>query len=88
MQGIEPKIHNSLTERMDSYRYLIKKMEEHDAESFEIISRASELQALYEDYLSNKKKLEKSIKDYKQFHDDLRKLITVKLRELKRKSKK
>ncbi|ALR29559.1 MULTISPECIES: hypothetical protein [Chryseobacterium] len=88
MQGIEPKIHNSLTERMDSYRYLIKKMEEYDAESFEIISRASELQALYEDYLSNKKKLEKSIKDYKQFHDDLRKLITVKLRELKRKSKK
>jgi hypothetical protein len=87
MQGIEPKFHNNLTERMDSYRYLIKKMEENDAESFEIISRASELQDLYEDYLSNKKKLEKSIKDYRQFHDDLRKLLTVKLRELRRKSK-
>jgi hypothetical protein len=86
MQGIEPKIHNSLTERMDSYRYLIEKMEEHDAESFEIISRASELQDLYKDYLSNKKKLEKSIKDYKQFHDDLRKMLTAKLRKLKKKS--
>ncbi|GAA4161372.1 hypothetical protein GCM10022217_26930 [Chryseobacterium ginsenosidimutans] len=86
MQGIEPKIHNSLTERMDSYRYLIEKMEEHDAESFEIISRASELQDLYENYISNKKKLEKSIKDYKQFHDDLRKMLTAKLRKLKRKS--
>jgi hypothetical protein len=86
MQGIEPKIHNSLTERMDSYRYLIEKMEEHDAESFEIISRASELQDLYKDYLSTKKKLEKSIKDYKQFHDDLRKMLTAKLRKLKKKS--
>ena len=85
MQGIEPKIHNSLTERMESYRYLIEKTEEFDAQSFEIISRASELRDLYENYLSNKRRLEQSIKDYKQFHNDLRKAVTPKLRELKKK---
>ncbi|WP_027381260.1 hypothetical protein [Chryseobacterium daeguense] len=88
MQGIEPKLHTSLTERMEYYRFLLKEIaEDPESVSCDAITRASELSALYEDYLSNKRKLEKSIKTYKQTHDDLRKLLTFKIRELKRKAK-
>ncbi|UOU97027.1 hypothetical protein MUU74_11030 [Chryseobacterium daecheongense] len=86
MQGIEPKFHSSLIERMKYYRYLLSEMHnEADLQSSEIISQTSELDELYDDYLMNKKKLENSIKNYRQYHLDLRKLVTARLRELKRK---
>ncbi len=87
MQGIEPKFHNSLAERIEVYRCLTEALEDHEARTSDIVSKSSELMDLYEEYLTNKKKLEKSIKDYKQFHDGLRKVITPKLRELRRKLK-
>jgi len=88
MQGIEPKFHNSLTARMEYYRCLLKETTDDPyAHGFDIISHTSELLELYEDYLNNKKELEKSIKNYKQYHNDLRKLLTPKLRELKRRKK-
>jgi hypothetical protein len=87
MQGIEPKFHNNLTERIEAYRCLTETMEDDKTQFSHIISGSSELQDLYEEYLTNKKKLEKSIKDYKQFHDGLRKVLTPKLRELRRKLK-
>jgi len=87
MQGIEPKFHNSLAERIEAYRSLTQAMEEHEAQSFDVASKFSELLELYEEYLDNRKKLEKSIKEYRQFHDGLRKVITPKLRELRRKLK-
>lgn len=87
MQGIEPKLHNSLTERMEYYRFLLKSTDS-DVQSCDAIARASELSDLYEDYLKNKRKLEKSIKSYKQYHNDLRKLLTLKIRDLRKKEKK
>ncbi|MCJ8152705.1 hypothetical protein MKJ01_02870 [Chryseobacterium sp. SSA4.19] len=87
MQGIEPKFHNNLTERIEAYRCLTETLEGDGAQFSEILSGSSELRDLYEEYLTNKKKLEKSIKDYKQFHDGLRKVLTPKFRELRRKLK-
>lgn len=88
MQGIEPKFHNSLTERMEYYRYLLQKTtDESDIESCDVIAKGSELCELYEDYLNNKKKLQESIKNYKEFHDDLRKTLTIKLRDVKKKAR-
>lgn len=88
MQGIEPKFHNSLTERMEYYRYLLQKTtDESGIESCEVIAKGSELCELYEDYLNNKKKLQESIKSYKDFHDDLRKTLTIKLRDVKKKAR-
>ena len=66
MQGIEPKFHNSLTERMEYYRYLLHKTtDESDIESCEVIAKGSELCELYEDYLNNKKKEKLNIKSNK-----------------------
>lgn len=88
MQGIEPKFHSSLTDRMDYYRVLLKKTAvDSDIQPSDMISRISELGKLYEDYLANKKQLEKSIKNYRQYHNDLRKHLTLRVRELRRKTR-
>ncbi|MDN5423367.1 hypothetical protein [Chryseobacterium carnipullorum] len=88
MQGIEPKFHSSLTDRMDYYRVLLKKTAvDSDIQPSDMISRISELGKLYEDYLANKKQLEKSIKNYRQYHNDLRKQLTLRVRELRRKTR-
>ncbi|KQT22553.1 hypothetical protein ASG22_14950 [Chryseobacterium sp. Leaf405] len=88
MQGIEPKFHNSLTERIEYYRFLLKEtVDDPDEISCEAVARASELSDLYQEYLINKRKLEKSIKSYNKYHEDLRKLLTLKIRDLRKKKK-
>ncbi|CEJ71588.1 hypothetical protein [Chryseobacterium oranimense] len=88
MQGIEPKFHSSLTDRMEYYRGLLKKTAgDPEIQPSDMISKISELSELYEDYLAQKKQLERSIKNYRQYHDDLRKQLTLRVRELKRKVK-
>ncbi|PIF45453.1 hypothetical protein CLU96_2458 [Chryseobacterium sp. 52] len=88
MQGIEPKFHSSLTDRMDYYRGLLKKIaDDPEIQPSDMISRVSELSELYEDYLANKRQLERSIKSYRQYHNDLRKHLTLRVRELRRKVK-
>ncbi|KMQ62950.1 hypothetical protein ACM46_13400 [Chryseobacterium angstadtii] len=88
MQGIEPKFHSSLTDRMEYYRTLLKKTaSDPEAQPSEMISKISELRELYEDYLTHKKQLERSIKNYRQYHNDLRKQLTLHVRELRRKTR-
>lgn len=88
MQGIEPKLHTSLTSRIECYRILLQEaMDDSDVQSSDMMMKISELGDLYEDYLLNKKKLEKSIKNYREYHNDLKKKLTVRLRELRRKSR-
>ncbi|NML69030.1 hypothetical protein HHL23_04375 [Chryseobacterium sp. RP-3-3] len=88
MQGIEPKFHSSLTDRMEYYRGLLKKTAvDPDIQPSDMMSRISELSKLYEDYLANKKQLERSIKNYRQYHNDLRKQLTLRVRELRRKTR-
>ncbi|GAB0156922.1 hypothetical protein CHRYSEOSP005_21890 [Chryseobacterium sp. Alg-005] len=88
MQGIEPKFHSSLIDRMKYYRDLLNEIDnECDNRSSDFISQTSELDELYDDYLMNKKKLENSIRNYRQHHLDLRKLVTAGLRELRKKVK-
>lgn len=88
MQGIEPKFHSSLTDRMEYYRNLLKKTAgDPDTQPSDMISKISELSELYEDYLAQKKQLERSIKNYRQYHNDLRKQLTLRVKELKRKER-
>ncbi|CAM2867833.1 hypothetical protein DRF59_00190 [Chryseobacterium flavum] len=87
MQGIEPKLHTSLTSRIEYYRLLIEAVDDAESQSSDLFLQISELGNLYDDYLFNKKNLEKSIKNYREYHDHLRKRLTVRLRELKRKAK-
>ncbi|AZA83229.1 hypothetical protein C1637_24165 [Chryseobacterium lactis] len=87
MQGIEPKLHTSLTSRIENYRLLIEALEDPESRSSDIMLQISELSSLYEDYLSNKKNLEQSIKNYKVYHENLRKRLTLRYRELKRKTR-
>ncbi|WP_449398552.1 hypothetical protein [Chryseobacterium wanjuense] len=68
MQGIEPKFHNSLTERMEYYRYLLQKStDESGIESCDVIAKGSELCELYEDYLNNKRNFRKASKIIRNF---------------------
>lgn len=88
MQGIEPKFHTSLVERMKYYRHLLKETDEDSyLQSSDAFARASQLIDLYEEYLNNKRKLERSIKMYKDYHQNLQKLLTPKIRHLRRKIK-
>ncbi|WP_419487389.1 hypothetical protein [Chryseobacterium bernardetii] len=87
MQGIEPKLHTSLTSRIEYYRMLIEAADKSEACSSDVITQIAELGHLYEEYLKNKKNLEESIKNYRAYHNDLRKKLTVRLREIKRKAR-
>jgi hypothetical protein len=58
-----------------------------DIQPSDMISKVSELSELYEDYLAQKRQLERSIKNYRQYHNDLRKQLTLRVKELKRKVK-
>lgn len=88
MQGIEPKVHTSLTSRMEYFRVVLQEaVEETDAQTADILVKISELDELYKEYLLNKKNLEKSIKNYREYHNDLRKKLTTRLRELRKKAK-
>ncbi|REC47438.1 hypothetical protein [Chryseobacterium pennipullorum] len=87
MQGIEPKLHMSLTSRIEYYRLLIEAADDPESRSTDVVTQISELGDLYEEYLLNKKNLEKSIKNYRAYHNDLRKKLTVRLRELRRKER-
>ncbi|MCJ7935697.1 MAG: hypothetical protein MUW56_19240 [Chryseobacterium sp.] len=87
MQGIEPKLHTSLTSRIEYYRMLIETVDDSETRSSDVITQISALGELYEEYLLNKKNLEQSIKNYREYHNDLRKKLTVRLRELKRKER-
>ncbi|UHO40674.1 hypothetical protein H5J24_12365 [Chryseobacterium capnotolerans] len=87
MQGIEPKLHTSLTSRIEYYRLLIEAENDSEAPSSDVITQISELSNLYEEYLMNKKNLEESIKKYRAYHNDLRKKLTMRLREVKRKTR-
>ncbi|WES98428.1 hypothetical protein P2W68_02170 [Chryseobacterium arthrosphaerae] len=87
MQGIEPKLHTSLTSRIEYYKLLIEAVNDPEAGSADVTTQISELGHLYEEYLLNKKNLEQSIKNYRAYHNDLRKKLTVRLRELRRKER-
>lgn len=87
MQGIEPKLHTSLTSRIEYYRLLIEAADDSDTHSSDVIAQISELENLYEEYLMNKNNLEESIRKYRTYHNDLRKKLTVRLREIKRKAR-
>jgi uncharacterized protein YlxW (UPF0749 family) len=87
MQGIEPKFHSSLVDRMKYYSNLLSANHIQDIHSSDSIAQISELEELYEDYLMNKRKLEESIKNYRQYHNDLRRSLNTKLRELRREIK-
>ncbi|MDN3693693.1 hypothetical protein QWZ06_16030 [Chryseobacterium tructae] len=87
MQGIEPKLHTNLTSRIEYYRLLIEAADHSEAHSSDVITQIAELANLYEEYLKNKKNLEESIKSYRAYHNDLRKKLTVRLREIKRKAR-
>ncbi|MCQ9636723.1 hypothetical protein MP478_16095 [Chryseobacterium sp. WG14] len=87
MQGIEPQLHTSITSRIENYRLLLEALEDPESRSSDIALQISELGSLYEDYLSNKKNLEKSIKNYREYHENLRKRLTIRFRELKRKAR-
>lgn len=88
MQGIEPKVHTSLTSRMEYFRVVLQEaVEVTDAQTADILVKISELDELYKEYLLNKKNLEKSIKNYREYHNDLRKKLTTRLRELRKKAK-
>lgn len=88
MQGIEPKLHTTLTSRIEYYRLLIEAADHSETGSSDVIIQISELGNLYEEYLVNKKNLEQSIKNYRAYHNDLRKNLTVRLRDIKRKARK
>ncbi|AZA86074.1 hypothetical protein EG349_04385 [Chryseobacterium shandongense] len=85
MQGIEPKIHTSLIERMKYYSDLIKNSK-HEclANPEDAHHMMIELNELYEDYLNQKRNLEKSIKKYREFYQGQQKLLTPRIRQLKR----
>ena len=87
MQGIEPKLHMNLTSRIEYYRLLIEAAEDPESQTSDVATQISELGHLYEEYLLHKKNLENSIKNYRQYHNDLRKNLTVRLRELRRKAR-
>lgn len=88
MQGIEPKLHTSLMGRMECFRNLLQEaMDNPESQSSDILVKISELDELYDDYLLNKKNLENSIKNYREYHNDLRRKLTVRLRELRKKAK-
>ncbi|SIT03189.1 hypothetical protein SAMN05421786_104172 [Chryseobacterium ureilyticum] len=88
MQGIEPKVHTNLTSRMEYFRVLLQgAVEEADAQTSDILVKISELDELYKDYLLNKRNLEKSIKNYREYHNDLQRKVTVRLRELRKKAR-
>ncbi|WP_347217885.1 hypothetical protein [Chryseobacterium sp.] len=87
MQGIEPKLHTSLTSRIEYYRLLIEAADDSETRSSDVITQIAELSNLYEEYLKNKKNLEESIKNYRAYHNDLRRKLTVRLREIKRKTR-
>ncbi|OCA76444.1 hypothetical protein BBI01_07105 [Chryseobacterium artocarpi] len=88
MQGIEPKVHTSLTSRMEYFRVVLQEaVDETDSQTSDILVKISELDELYKDYLLNKRNLEKSIRNYREYHDDLRKKLTTRLRELRKKPK-
>ncbi|AZA76193.1 hypothetical protein EG347_00940 [Chryseobacterium sp. G0186] len=88
MQGIEPKLHTSLMGRMECFRVLLQEaMDDVESQSSDIWTQISELNELYEDYLLNKKNLENSIKNYRDYHNNLRRKLTVKLREARKKAR-
>jgi len=85
MQGIEQKIHTSLIERMKYYSDLVKNCEHHslmDTNDPQLMM--TQLNELYEDYLNKKRNLEKSIKIYREFYQGQQKILTPKIRQLKR----
>ncbi len=85
MQGIEHKIHTSLIERMKYYSDLVENCEHQsliDTNDPEMM--ISQLNELYEDYLNKKRNLEKSIKIYREFYSGQQKILTPKIRQLKR----
>lgn len=87
MQGIEPKLHTSLTSRIEYYRLLIEAADDSETRSSDVTTQIAELSNLYEEYLTNKKNLEESIRKYRAYHSDLRRKLTVRLREIKRKTR-
>jgi len=88
MQGIEPKIHTSLIERMKYYSDLIKNSEYNSCiDPEDAHEMMTELNELYEDYLNKKRNLEKSIKKYREFYQGQQKLLTPRIRQLKKTGK-
>lgn len=89
MQGIEPRFHNSLIERAKYYRcLLIDSQKNTDFNNSIDIDEVSELDHLYQEYLKNKSQLEKSIKKYKECHKKAQVQLSLKIRILRRNSKK
>lgn len=85
MQGIEQKIHISLIQRMKYYSDLVENCEHHslmDIDDPQVMM--TQLNELYEDYLSKKRNLEKSIKMYREFYQGQQKFLTPRIRQLKR----
>lgn len=88
MQGIEPKIHTSLIERMKYYSDLVKNSKNNSCISpDESNLMITQLNELYEDYLSKKRHLEKSIKSYREFYHGQQKLLAPRIRQLKKGNK-
>ncbi|MDY0932833.1 hypothetical protein [Chryseobacterium sp. CFBP8996] len=89
MQGIEPRFHNSLIKRAKYYRCLLIESEKDiDSKCLIDIEEISELGHLYEEYLKNKSQLEKSIKKYKEYHKKAQAQLSLKIRILRRNSRK
>lgn len=89
MQGIEPRFHNSLIERSKYYRCLLIDSQKDINDNYPVdIDEVSELDHLYQEYLKNKSQLEKSIKKYKECHKKAQVQLSLKIRILRRNSKK
>ncbi|ASW75810.1 hypothetical protein IQ37_01980 [Chryseobacterium piperi] len=85
MQGIEPKIHQEVIKRVHDLEQLLKETPEQNREyTEEIFHMNTELSALYEEYLTIKKRLESCIKLYKSQHIEIRKQLTQNIRKLRR----
>ncbi|MDC8103476.1 MULTISPECIES: hypothetical protein [Chryseobacterium] len=85
MQGIEPKIHQEVIKRINDLEQLLKQSPDQDRTyTDEIVMMNTELSALYEEYLSIKKRLETCIKLYRSRHIEIRKHLTHNIRKIKR----
>jgi hypothetical protein len=85
MQGIEPKIHQEVIKRINDLEQLLKETSEQDNIcTDEIFLMNIKLTALYEEYLTMKKRLGNCIDLYRLQHIEIRKELTQSIRKLKR----
>ncbi|MDH6250598.1 urease accessory protein UreF [Chryseobacterium sp. H1D6B] len=85
MQGIEPKIHREMIKRINDLEQLLKETSQQDSIcTDEIFLMNIKLSALYEEYLTMKKRLENCINLYRLQHIEIRKELAQSIKKLKR----